>query len=86
MSNSTGPRQQVSRSMTSSPRRVLSKLPRCGSPCRSCSAVVAVLIALPTRLRGVAEEFPVGVKKFGGPRAVSNQSLRFGDSIERHKG
>jgi len=47
---------------------------------------VAVLIALPTRLRGVAEEFPVGVKKFGGPRAVSNQSLRFGDSIERHKG
>jgi len=36
--------------------------------------------------QGVAEEFPVGVKKFGGPRAVSNQSPRFGDSIERHKG
>ena len=37
-SNSTGPRQHVSRSVNSNPFFVLSKLPGCGSPWSSCSA------------------------------------------------
>ena len=36
-SNSTGPRQHVSRSMNSSPFFVVSTLPGCGSPCSNCS-------------------------------------------------
>jgi hypothetical protein len=44
-SNSTSPRQHVSRSMDSSPFFVVSTLPGCGSPCSSCSTPPRSLIS-----------------------------------------
>ena len=81
MSNSTGPRQHVSRSMNSSPFFVFSKLPGCGSPCSSCSGAPRSTIArlrprsvLPRSFRPVSSSsWRLG--------AVADQPLRFRNSI-----
>ena len=81
MSNSTGPRQHVSRSMNSSPSFVLSTLPGCGSPCSSCSAAPRSVIARPQASQRVAEELPVGVGERGRVLAARHRALRLRDSI-----
>ena len=64
-SNSTGPRQQVSRSMNTGPFFVPSTLPGCGSPCRSCSAGPRSMDRAPEALQRVADKRAVCVGERG---------------------